>query len=366
VEHFARRYDDLVTEVELLEQRLTSGAADPKATATHARELRAGLGEASVVGDLDGLDERLGKLVQSAQAHEVERAAERAGARERATAAKEALAVEAEQLAAHDGNWKAAGDRLKAIVDEWRAIKGVDRRTDDALWKRFRAARDEFTHRRGAHFAALDEQRGAARLQKERLVTEAEKLIDSADWGPTASRLKGLMREWKEAGRAPKAADDALWARFRAAQDAFFTRRQEALNVRDEEELENQRAKEALIAELEAIDPGRDVGRAQSAMRAVQDRYDAVGHVPRDAVRPLDERMRAAEQRIRDAADNRRRRETAASNPLLDQMRDAVAKAETALAKAQAAGDAGRIKDAEEALAARQEWLTEAERATQR
>jgi hypothetical protein len=365
LDHFKRRYDDLVTEVELLEQRLTSGAADPKTTATHARELRAGLAEASVVGDLDGLDERLGKLVQSAQAHEVERAAERAAARERSTAAKEALAVEAEQIAAHEGNWKASGDRLKTIVDEWRAIKGVDRKTDDALWRRFRAARDEFTHRRGAHFAALDEQRGAARQQKERLVQEAESLVDSSDWGPTASRLKTLMREWKEAGRAPKATDDALWTRFRAAQDAFFSRRQEVLKARDNEQLENQHSREALIAELEAVDPS-DAAKAQSAMRAIQERYDGIGHVPREAVRPLDERMRAAEQRIRDAADTRRRRESAASNPLLDQMRETVAKAQSTLKKAQNAGDPTRIKDAQDALVARQEWLAEAERAAQR
>jgi len=63
-------------------------------------------------------------------------------------------------------------------------------------------------------------------------------------------------------------------------------------------------------------------------MRSIQDRYDAVGHVPREAVRPLDERMRAAEQRVRDATDTRRRRDAAASNPLLDRMREAVAKAE--------------------------------------
>jgi len=366
LDHFTRRYDDMVTEVELLEQRLETGAGDPKATITHARELRAGLATANVIGDLGGLDERLGKLVEAAQAHTVERAAERAAARERAAAAKETLAAEAEALAAKDGNWKVSGDRLKEIVDEWRAIKGVDRRADEALWKRFRAARDEFTRRRGAHFAALDEQRGAARVQKERLVNEAEKLIDSTDWAPTASRLKALMREWKEAGRAAKSADDALWTRFRAAQDTFFAHRQEALSARDEEQVSNQRAKEALIAELEAVDAGRDPAGAQAVMRSIQDRYDAVGHVPREAVRPLDERMRAAEQRVRDATDTRRRRDAAASNPLLDRMREAVAKAESTLTKARAAADPARITEAQEALAARQEWLAEAERAAQR
>jgi hypothetical protein len=364
LDHFARRYDDLVTEVELLEQRLASGAGDPKSTMTHARQLRDGLGTASVIGDLDSLGQRLDKLVQAAGAHEVERAAERAAAKERAVAAKEALATEAEELAGHEGNWKAAGDRIKTIVDEWRAIKGVDRRTDEALWKRFRAARDEFTRRRGAHFAALDEQRGAARVQKEHLVNEAEKLADSTDWAPTAARLKSLMREWKETGRATKAADDALWTRFRAAQDTFFRHRQDALNVRNEEQVTNQRAKETLIAELEAVDATRDPTGAQAVLRSIQERYDGVGHVPREAVRPLEERMRSAEQRVREATDSRRRRDSAPSNPLLDRMREAVTKAETALDKAHASGDTSRIAEAQEALTARQEWLAEAERAT--
>jgi len=363
LDHFTRRYDDLVTEVELLEQRLGSGAGEPKATATHARELRDGLATASVVGDLESLDKRLQQLVEAAAEHEIARAADRAAAKEQAVAAKEALAAEAEQLAAQDGNWKATGDRFKAIVDEWRAIKGVDRRTDDTLWKRFRTARDEFS-RRGAHFAAHDEQSNEAKVRKEVLVTEAEQLAESSDWGPTAARLKALMREWKEAGRASKGVDDALWTRFRAAQDTFFSRRREVLKARDDEQVANQQTKERLIAEAESLDPGRDVKSAQAALRTIQERYDAVGHVPRDAIRGLDDRMRAAEQRIRDAADSQWRRSAATSNPLLDRMRDAVDKAETALGKARASGDSTRIGEAEEALAARREWLNEAERAT--
>ena len=88
--------------------------------------------------------------------------------------------------------------------------------------------------------------------------------------------------------------------------------------------------------------------------------------MPRDAIRTLDARMRAAEQRIREAADTEWRRGSASSNPLLDQLRDTVAKAEAQLAKAQASGDAGRVAEAEAAVAARREWLAEAERSVRR
>ncbi|HZB51086.1 MAG TPA: DUF349 domain-containing protein [Mycobacteriales bacterium] len=363
--HYARRYEDLATEVSLLESRLQSGAGDPKATLAQAATLRGSLDTAAVVGDLAELDVRLAALAEAAQDKVEQAGAAKAAARAAAAAAKEKLVLEAEELA-QSSQWKATGDRFRAIVEEWKAIRGVDRKADEALWKRFAAARDAFTRRRGSHFAALDEQRGAARARKEQLVTEAEQLAESTEWGPTASRLKGLMAEWKAAGRASKEAEEQLWTRFRAAQDRFFSRRAETFSERDAEQLANQRIKETLIAEAEALDPGSDLKGAQARLRDIQERFDAVGHVPRDAMRTLDARMRAAEQRVREAADSEWRRGAVSSNPLLDQLRDTVAKAEAQLAKARASGDPGRVAEAEAAVAARREWLAEAERSLRR
>lgn len=363
--HYARRYDDLATEVALLESRLQSGAGDPKATLAQATALRQGLDSAAVVGDLAALEARLDALTTAAQGKLEQAGVARAAARAAAAAAKEKLVLEAEELA-QSSQWKAAGDRFRAIVEEWKAIRGVDRKADEALWKRFAAARDAFTRRRGSHFAALDEQRGHARARKEELVREAEELSESTEWGPTASRLKTLMSEWKAAGRASKEAEEQLWTRFRAAQDTFFAARAGVFNERDAEQLANQKAKEALIAEAEALDPAADLRGAQARLRDIQERYDAVGHVPRDAMRPLDNRMRAAEQRVREAADSEWKRGAASSNPLLDQLRDTVAKAEAQLAKARSGGNADRIAEAEAAVAARREWLAEAERSVRR
>ncbi|HEX6756078.1 MAG TPA: DUF349 domain-containing protein [Mycobacteriales bacterium] len=363
--HYARRYDDLATEVVLLESRLASGAGDPKATLAQAAALRGGLETAAVIGDLAALETRLAALAEVAQGKLEQAGAARAAARAAAAAAKEKLVLEAEELA-QSSQWKATGDRFRAIVEEWKTIRGVDRKADEVLWKRFAAARDTFTRRRGSHFAALDEQRGLAKVRKEELVREAEALSTSTEWGATASRLKSLMGEWKGAGRASKEAEEQLWTRFRAAQDAFFARRAEVFSERDAEQLANQRAKEALIAEAETLDPAADLRGAQNRLRDIQERFDAVGHVPRDAMRPLDNRMRAAEQRIREAVDSEWKRGATSSNPLLDQLRDTVAKAEAQLAKARSGGDPDRIAEAEAAVAARREWLAEAERSVRR
>ena len=363
--HFARRYEDLATEVGLLESRLASGAGDPKSTLAHATALQASLGEAAVVGDLAELETRLAALHTTAQARLEQAGVARAAARASAAAAKEKLVLEAEELA-QSSQWKATGDRFRTIVDEWKAIRGVDRKADELLWKRFAAARDAFTRRRGSHFAALDEQRGVARARKEELAAEAEALAGSTEWGPTANRLKALMTEWKGAGRASKEAEEQLWTRFRAAQDAFFAARAATFSERDAEQLANQQVKEALIGEAEALDPAADLRGAQARLRDIQERYDAVGHVPRDSIRTLDNRMRAAEQRIRDAGDAEWKRGKPDSNPLLDQLRDTVAKAEAQLAKAQSGGNATKIAEAEAAVTARREWLAEAERSVRR
>jgi len=343
--YYERRYEDLATEVSLLERRFASGAGDAAATRTQAVALREQLPEAAAIGDLGSLSFRLETLLAGVEQKAAEDTAARQQARRDAIAAKEALVDEAERIGQTSTSWKASGDRLKAIVEEWKAIKGVDRKTDEALWKRFSAARDGFGKRRGSHFAQLDVERGSAKTIKEGLVAKAEQLAKSDDWKQTANELKDLMAEWKGAPRGSREVDDALWARFRAAQDEFFRRRSAVFAERDAEQVANQRAKEAVIAAAEAVDVS-EPRAAQAAIRDLQSQFEEIGHVPRDAIRRLDDRMRAAEQRVRDAVDAEWRRGSTESNPFLSQLRERLSEAEAKLERAQKSGDAARIAKA--------------------
>ncbi|WP_019853506.1 DUF349 domain-containing protein [Actinopolyspora mortivallis] len=361
--HFARRFDDLRTEVELLETRISTGAGDPKQALSNARHLRDGLPEASVVGDVDALAARLDHVVARAE-DAVERARqEREKARADAVARKEALVAEAEQIGAESTSWKAAGDRLRAILDEWKTIKGVDRKTDDALWKRFTKARDAFNRRRGSHFAELDRQRNAAKERKQELVAEAESLTESTDWGPTAERYKQLMAEWKSVGRAPKDSDEALWKRFRAAQDRFFGRRAEAFAERDAEFAENARLKEELLAEAERIDPSVDLNAAQAQLQRVQQRWNEIGKVPRERIKELEGRLRAVNERVREAANTEWRRTDPEAQARVEQFRERVEQYEQQAQKARSAGDRKRAEQYEQQARQWREWLNAAENA---
>ena len=363
--HYGRRFDDLATEVALLEARLKAHTGNPAEIRSKAQGLAETIPAAAAVGDLDGLAARARAMVETADSAAAEYRAEKAAARAGQVARKEALAAEAEQLAAESTSWKAAGDRLKAIVEEWKTIRGIDRKTDDALWTRFAAARDAFGRRRGAHFASLDAQRGEARAAKQELIKEAQKLATSTEWGPTSAAMRALMDRWKAVPRTGREGDDDLWKEFRAAQDVFFAARTESDKKRNSEEVANQQQKEELLAQAEKLDPSSDLKGAQNALRKIQERYDAIGHVPRGAMRQLEDRMQAVEQKVRGAADSTRIR-TAPENPMVTSMRAAVTKAEEQLAKAEAAGDQRRLQEAQANLATRREWLAEAEKSARR
>jgi hypothetical protein len=289
--------------------------------------------------------------------------AAREAAKAEAAGRKQALAEEAEKIAAEATQWKSAGDRLRAILDEWKTIKGVDRKLDEQLWKRFAKARDTFNRRRGSHFADLDKQRAAAKTRKQELVTEAEEISDSADWGATATRYRNLMTEWKAAGHAPKDADDALWQRFRAAQDKFFSRRSAVFNERDAELEANAKRKEELLAEAAHIDPGSDLEAARAALHRLQDQWDAVGKVPRERIRELEGKLRAIEDKVRQAADARWRKTDPEAEARAAQFRERVAQFEAQAGKARAAGDRRRAEQAEAQAAQWREWLAAAEQA---
>lgn len=339
--HYGQRYDDLVTEVELIETRLRAHPEDADSLRKSAEALKASLADAAVIGDIDAVEARLDKAIDATDTAREKAKEQKAQRRQQAIARKEALAAEAEDLAENSTEWKAAGDRIREILEEWRGIRGIDRATDDELWKRYSRARDSFNRRRGSHFAELDRNRAQARKTKEELVERAEALKDSTDWGHTARAYRDLMTEWKAAGRAPREVDDKLWERFRAAQDHFFEARNAVNAERDREFEANAEAKDALIAEYDSlIDPAKGLGAAKAKLRELQDKWDEIGFVPRGRVREFEDKIGRIEQRVSEAEDSRWRKTDPAQQDKVNQFQvkadDFIKQAEAAEAKGDA------------------------------
>lgn len=361
--YFERKYEGLVVEIGLLERRVRTTDLSEKDAVTAIGHIREQVEEHHAVGDLDALRVRLDKLVTTVESRREERKVQKAKQTTEAREAKEKLVVEAEELAQSE-QWRSAGERLRALVDTWKGLPRLDRKSDDELWHRFSHARSAFSKRRKAHFASLDAQREDARKVKEKLVTEAESLSRSTDWGPTAARYRELMADWKAAGRAQRESEDELWNRFRGAQDVFFAARGEVFAERDAEQSENLKLKEELADEAEKILPVTDLKSARAAFRAVNERWEAIGHVPRDARPKVEGRMHAVERAIQEAEENEWRRTNpearARAAGLTGQLQDAVDKLRKQIEAARAAGQDAKADKLSRELEGRQALLDQA------
>ncbi|NUR97582.1 MAG: DUF349 domain-containing protein [Kribbellaceae bacterium] len=363
---YTRRYDALAFEVELLEQRVQAGTVSPDDARAAVKKVSSSLEDAQAVGDLDGLRDRLDALTPLVAQQRERRKAERAAKVEEARAAKTKIATEAETIAAGT-DWRHGVTRLRELLDEWKALPRLDKSSDDELWHRFSSARTTYTRHRKQHFAELSSKREEAAQVKERLAAEAESLASSNDWGPTSGRFRDLMRQWKAAGPAPREVDDKLWARFRAAQDLFFGARDAVQAEENAEQVENLKAKEALLVEIESILPVEDARTAREQLRDYLDRWDQIGKVPRDAMRTIDARLRAVEQAVKSAEDevwNRSNPEARArAEATVKQLQSLIADLEKQAAKFESQGNTRKATEAREAIAARREWLTQAQNA---
>ena len=368
---FTERYDALAFEVELLEKRVKSGVLSPDEATGSIKKVREQVTDAHAVGDLASLGARLDALEPVLAEQREVRRAERAKRSAEARAGKEKVVTEAEALAA-GSDWRNGANRMRELLDEWKKLPRIDRSSDDALWRRFSTARTTYTRRRKAHFSEQHEKRDLARATKEQLVVEAESLAGSTDWGVTAGRYRDLMRQWKAAGPAPREVDDALWKRFRGAQDTFFGARDAAAAEQDQEFAANAEVKERLLAEAEALLPGLreggDLDATKRAFRDLAERWDAAGKVPRDRIKELEGRMRRVEQEIRGVEDEQWRRsdpeKSARADDLVGKLEAAITKVRADLDRARAAGDENRAAQLEADLTARQTFLDTARRAS--
>ena len=363
---YVRRFEGLEVEVDLLEKRLTGGTLGPDDAEKAVATVREQVTDAQALGDLDSLLKRLDALAPVIAQQRKERKAARAAKTAEALAAKTRIAEDAEKIAAGT-DWRGGADALRALLDEWKSLSRLDRKTDDELWHRFSSARTTYTRHRKAHFAEQNVQREAAQSVKEKLIVEAEALSSSTDWGPTSGKYRDLMTRWKAAGSAPRNVEDKLWKQFRAAQDVFFTARDEANAALDKEYEENAVVKEAILADAEKLLPVKDLETARRAWLEIADRWEAAGKVPRGRVKEMEGRLRKVEQAVREASDQAWNatdpEKSARADDMIGKLERAIEDIRADLEKAEKAKDTKKVKKLKEDLASRESFLEMAEKA---
>ena len=370
--YFVRKFEAVASEVALTAARITSGAMVPQDAYEAVKKLRQQVRELNGVGDLDALAqsvEQIEPLIEGhREAYEAKKAAEsaaKAARREQIVTEKEKIVAEAESLALSE-NWKVTGDRLKALLDEWKAAPRLDKKVDADFWKRFSASRNKFDKRRRTHFAQLEATSSKVTEAKTAIITEAEKLATSTDWVATARRFKVLMDSWKAAGRGKKSEDAKNWARFKAAQDQFFAAKNADLEKREVSMTANLAKREELIVQIEALVPFTDVKAAKNSFRDLMRSWEKIGITHRDKRAAYDARVEKVEAEIKAAeAEIWRKTDPAAKSraaEVVAQLTESIENYAKIAAKSQAAGNDKKAKEALESAEARKVWLAEAQK----
>jgi hypothetical protein len=206
---------------------------------------------------------------------------------------QEELCREMEALKAEE-NPDTASRRMRELQSRWKEVALAPRTQGEAMWRRFRAAQDEIFNRTAAHFAAQNAERSANLVKKQALVERAETLAPSTDWVRTAAEMQALQAEWKAIGPVSRGQEKAVWERFRAACDRFFTRRQDDLKRRKDEWASNLARKEALCEQAEALAGSTDWNASAATLKKLQAEWKTIGPVRKAKSEVVWQRFREA------------------------------------------------------------------------
>ena len=184
--------------------------------------------------------------------------------------------------------------QIRDLQQQWRQAADVPRAQGEPLWRRFKAAHDEAWARCEAHFAQQAAVRAANLAQKIALCERTEALAGSTSWIQTAEEIKRLQAEWKTIGPVAHGREKAVWERFRAACDRFFTRRHEDLAQRKVMWAENLAKKDALCAKAEALAESTEWDAAAAEIKRLQAEWKTIGPVKKTRSEAIWQRFRGA------------------------------------------------------------------------
>jgi len=301
--YFTRKFDDLEATVSLAEQRVKAGAAVRDITKQLDR-LDKDLVEPAAVGDIVALRGRVQALREKLPTLEAKQDEASQAAVAEALAHREKIVADMEAIASQDPSkvrWKQATTSMAELFEAWQSHQQtgprVPKKTADELWARFRTARNTVEKARRAFFQDLDKASKEAKSAKKDLIAAADALVEKGAAG--ISSYRNLLAQWKEAPRASKSVEDALWAQFKKAGDALYGAKAEEDKRDDETNSVNAETKKALLAEFADILSLTDRDQASQRLRTFHTRFAALGPVPKKDVRAIDDQVKKLDTHVK-------------------------------------------------------------------
>ena len=133
---------------------------------------------------------------------------------------KISLCEAAEQLKTST-EWKKATDQFINLQKQWKEIGAVPRKKSEQLWKRFRAACDEFFAERDKNAKPENDFYGNLKA-KQRLVEEIKAYVLSGDEVADREAMQNFQKRWQEIGFVPFKEKDKIAAAYKEALNAAF------------------------------------------------------------------------------------------------------------------------------------------------
>lgn len=135
---------------------------------------------------------------------------------------KTKLVEEAKKLQDSE-QWQKTSQKLKDMMDQWKAAGHAGKEFENSLWEDFNAARQVFYDRRAAYYEELHKQQDINFEQKMALVNQAKGIVNSKEFTrENTETMKELSTEWKKVGSCGKEKENTVWKEFRAVNDEYF------------------------------------------------------------------------------------------------------------------------------------------------
>lgn len=362
---FERKFTDTNSSLVLIEQRLKRKAST-KELSESLKKIQKAVEEKAGIGNYEALQVRIDTINKEISLLAESESAEKTLAVEKSRAEREQIVSEIEKLAAQDPakiQWKKTTADVDALFASWQNLQKTGPRLPkaeaDELWKRFRTARQTLDKLRRNFFSSLDSQSKEAKLVKEQLITQAEKL--DATSSSSVAAYRELLEKWKKAPRAGKKTDDALWDRFKACGDKLYQAKKEADTAEDESYAGNLDVKLAILVEAEKLTSAEDPVSARAELNNLQKKWEKAGKVPRAHFKSTEDRMKKVEFAVKKLEEKHWQdsnpEKIARSEGLAGQIEEKIDKLTSELLVAQKDNNVSKIAELESAISTQKEWL---------
>ncbi|AQG78999.1 DUF349 domain-containing protein [Spirosoma montaniterrae] len=202
------------------------------------------------------------------------------------------------------GDPKASWNEFKKIQDDWKAAGNMNSPHNATLWATYHALVDRYYSNRNIYFELkeLDRKRNATLKTEviEKVEAMAKAAGETAVTRQTIDEANALFEEYKHIGPAPKAEQEELWGRMKAALDVLYDKRRELTNEQRKESAQLYEEKSAIYEELVPLTSFssssiNDWNDRTKVVMALQDRWNAIkGPMPREEGKELSKKFWAA------------------------------------------------------------------------